>query len=151
MGIEENKEIAKKFVEESHTINSTSIEELITDDFQFYALGFGARIVFNKEQTKQILKTNVQMTANSIDYNDIVAENDSVIIRATIQVTQVGEWQGIPPTGKRISLDEVFVFRIDGDKIAEMWVLRSDLSIYQQLGVLPPNAQFIQSYRDSLK
>ena len=94
---------------------------------------------------------NSAMTDFAIEYNDIVAENDTVIIRTTIQTTQVGEWQGVPSTGKRISLDEFFVFGIDGDKVAELWVLRSDLSIYQQLGVLPPNAEFIQAYKDSLK
>ena len=41
--------------------------------------------------------------------------------------THTGELFGIPPTGKRISIDHVEIWRIEGDKIVEHWGGTSEL------------------------
>lgn len=49
-----------------------------------------------------------------------------------------GEFQGILPTGREVTLSAIDIFRIADGKIAEAWVLRDDLGMLQQLGVVPP-------------
>jgi hypothetical protein len=49
----------------------------------------------------------------------------------------VGEVNGIPPTGKKISVDAISIHRMAGGKIAETWEVWDTLGFLQQLGVVP--------------
>lgn len=53
--------------------------------------------------------------------DDIVAEGDKVVIRFTSTGTQRGEFAGIAPTGKKVSIQEVAIFRLANGKIVEQW------------------------------
>ena len=52
---------------------------------------------------------------------DIVAEGDRVVIRFTSTGTQRGEFQGIAPTGRKVRIEEVAIFRLSHGKIVEQW------------------------------
>lgn len=66
-----------------------------------------------------------------------VAEGDTAMTRWTWDITHTGEFQGIPATGKRISLDGVTMNRVAGAVIVEQWVSFDRHSLLQQLGVIP--------------
>ena len=68
---------------------------------------------------------------------DLIAEGDKVVSRNTVTGTHQGEYRGLPPTGKSITYDEIFVFRFAGGRIAEMWGVVDVFSQMRQLGVLP--------------
>ncbi len=72
---------------------------------------------------------------------DVIAEGDSVVARLTSRGTHQGEFQGIPPTGKQITLTGIEVFRIADGTIAERWGEFDFLGLLQQLGVIPSPAQ----------
>jgi predicted ester cyclase len=55
----------------------------------------------------------------------------------TWQGTQSGEFLGIPPTGKRVTWGVFDMVRVAEGKIAEHWGLMDQLSLMQQLGVIP--------------
>jgi predicted ester cyclase len=54
--------------------------------------------------------------------------------------THLGNWGPIPPSGKRFEIDVGAVFRIAGDKIAELWITWDNLALPTQIGHLPPQA-----------
>lgn len=66
-----------------------------------------------------------------------VAESDLVVSRLEITGTHLGEWQGIPPTGKRFVMSGMVMRRIAGGKIVERWDNLDWLSVFQQLGLIP--------------
>lgn len=66
----------------------------------------------------------------------MMAENDLVMARWTIQGTQTGDMMGAKPTGKKITFSGVNIFRFDYGKVAEIWNHRDDLSMMVQLGVV---------------
>ena len=68
---------------------------------------------------------------------DVVAEGDRVAVRFTITATHRGEFQGIPPTGKQISIGGTDFLTIVGGKITEEWVSVDMMGWMQQLGVIP--------------
>jgi steroid delta-isomerase-like uncharacterized protein len=68
---------------------------------------------------------------------ELVAEDDKVTQRITARGTHKGEFQGIPPTDKPISISLMVISRIANNKIAEEWQLVDSLSMLQQLGVMP--------------
>jgi predicted ester cyclase len=69
---------------------------------------------------------------------DIVAEGDKVVTRGTFSGTHKGEFMGINPTGKRISVGVIEILRIADGKMVEHWNLVDSLGMMQQLGVVPP-------------
>jgi len=52
---------------------------------------------------------------------DIIAEGDRVVIRFTSTGTHLGDFGGIPPTGRKITISEVAIYRLADGKIVEQW------------------------------
>ncbi|MFG1816806.1 ester cyclase [Kribbella sp. NPDC049174] len=72
-----------------------------------------------------------------VKVEDLIAEDDKVVIRNTVTGTHRGEYMGVPPTGKRITYNEIFIFRFAEDRITETWGIVNVLSQMRQLGLLP--------------
>lgn len=64
-----------------------------------------------------------------------VEEGDTVVSRWTIEASHTGDFFGVPPTGRRISLAGFSEYRFCEDKMAESWVTYDQLGLMQQLGV----------------
>jgi len=69
--------------------------------------------------------------------DDIIAEGDKVVNRWTGHGTHLVELMGIPATGKPVTLTGITIFRIAGNKIVEEWTQMDQMSLMQQLGVIP--------------
>ena len=69
--------------------------------------------------------------------DDVIAEGDKVVTRWTMRGTHQGELTGIPATGKQVTQSGVSIFRLANARIVEVWVLADNMSLMQQLGVIP--------------
>jgi len=69
---------------------------------------------------------------------DMIVEGTKVAVRATFGGTHQGDLMGIAPTGKEVSGDGILIYRIENAKIVEFWSGFDQLTILQQLGVVPP-------------
>jgi steroid delta-isomerase-like uncharacterized protein len=72
-----------------------------------------------------------------ITIEDLLAEGDKVVIRNTVTGTHQGEYMGLPPTGKSVTYNEIFILRFANDRIAETWGVVDVLSQMKQLGIKP--------------
>ena len=68
---------------------------------------------------------------------DMVAEEEKVAIRVTFRGTHLGELMGIAPTYKEVTASGMLIYRIIEGKIVEHWMSFDQLSLMQQLGVIP--------------
>ena len=68
---------------------------------------------------------------------DLIAEGDKVVMRASVTGTHQGQYMGVQPTGKSIIYNEIFIWRFVGGRIAEMWGVVDIFSQLKQLGVIP--------------
>ena len=50
-----------------------------------------------------------------------MAEDDRVAARVVMRGTHRGEFQGIGPTGKRVEVRAIDMFRVENGKIVEHW------------------------------
>ncbi len=57
--------------------------------------------------------------------------------RVTLRGTHTGDFQGIAPTGKQVTLEFPMIDHIVGGKIQEHRVYYDQLGLLQQLGVAP--------------
>jgi predicted ester cyclase len=68
---------------------------------------------------------------------DLIADGDKVVARNTVTGTHQGEYRGLPPTGKSVTYNEIFIVRFAGGRIAETWGVVDVFSQMKQLGVMP--------------
>lgn len=66
---------------------------------------------------------------------DTIAEGDKVVSRAYWEGTHKGDFMGMPPTGKRVRVDEIDIARFADGKIVEHWGSTDVMGLMQQLGL----------------
>jgi len=72
---------------------------------------------------------------------ELLAEGDKVVQRWTFRGTHQGAFQGIPPTGRPVTLTGISIRRVDDGTIVESWHELDTLGLLQQLGVSPAPGQ----------
>ena len=72
-----------------------------------------------------------------ITVDDSISERDLVASRWTITGTHRGDFQGVPPTGRRITIKGVDFSRVVDGKIAEHWAQFDLMGLMQQIGAIP--------------
>jgi steroid delta-isomerase-like uncharacterized protein len=68
---------------------------------------------------------------------DMVAEGDKVVMRMTWSGTHKGEFMGIPPTGRYMSIGVIDIIRFAEGKAVEHWGQTDTMGLMQQLGAVP--------------
>ena len=69
---------------------------------------------------------------------DLIAEDDKVVARFKCSGTHLGEWLGVPATGRRFeNVDEIYIFTVQDGKLVSALGVEDNLSRLRQLGVLP--------------
>jgi predicted ester cyclase len=68
---------------------------------------------------------------------DQIAAGDRVVTRWTANGTHNGEFQGISPTGKQITIAGIDIDRLANGKVVECWPVADELGLLRQLGAIP--------------
>jgi predicted ester cyclase len=69
--------------------------------------------------------------------DDMVVEGNKAVVRYTNTGTHKGEFMGIPPTNKKVTMWAIGIDRIAGGKFVESWGRYDTLGFMQQLGLVP--------------
>lgn len=135
---EENKAMARRFYSELASQGDLSLAgELVAEDFVDHNPP-GPGIPPGREGLKQVFAgfrsafPDMRMTIE-----DQVAEGDKVVSRATVSGTHLGDFMGMPATGKTFSIGVVDIYRFEDGKIAERWGEADFMGMMQQLGLAP--------------
>ena len=146
MGIEENKEVVRRFSERGASGDISVIDELTTSDFVFHVLGLTSPIDINREDVKHSLDSSTY-SYTAITVEEVVAEGDKVMQLSTVSIQHEGGDKlfnfKIAET-KTVTFPRCSIFRIEDGKIAEMWNLDNWLSQLQQIGALPPTEEIVK-------
>jgi len=70
------------------------------------------------------------------EVDDLIAEGDRVVVRWRMVGTHKGTFRGIAPTGRPIVLKGIAIYRLEGGKLMERWVV-SD--VYGALEIQAPS------------
>jgi steroid delta-isomerase-like uncharacterized protein len=134
---EANKAIFRRYFEEVlNAGNLEVVDELIARTYvSHYPTGydFGG----GPKGVKQIV-TAVRAGFPDVHFTveDVLAEGDKVVGRWTFRGTHQGDFMGILPTGRKVSVMGIAIYRIARGKIIEAWVAWDSLGLMQQLGAL---------------
>ncbi|MGH7601513.1 MAG: ester cyclase, partial [bacterium] len=76
-----------------------------------------------------------------VTVEDIIAKGDKVWVYTTMRGTNKGEFMGMPATGKKIEVKGIDIVRFVNGKAVEHWGVSDDLTMMQQLGMIPMPGQ----------
>jgi steroid delta-isomerase-like uncharacterized protein len=138
MAAEENKELARRFMDEVwNKGNLDFIDEVTAPNHVSHdpasPEGMGGGVEGSRRFTEVYRSAfpDIQMTVE-----DVIAEGDKVVTRWTARATHQGELMGIPPSGNRVEVTGISIDRIEGGKVVETWSNYDALGMMQQLGVM---------------
>ena len=137
---QKNKQVVRQFFELLDRHDTDRIGQLLVSSTNYY-FHIGGMPSVDWNEHKGIL-TGVNNAFPDLHHEivDMVAERNKVAVRLNVTGTHKGEFQGIPPTGKKLYLYEMgFITIIDG-KITEGWISADTMGLLQQLGALPPSS-----------
>lgn len=133
---ERNKAVVRRFIEEvQNEKNWDAFDELNADDF--INLSAPPGVPSDREGGKMFLGAFLNAFPDChVTVDDMIAEGDRVVTKKTFTGTHTAELNGIPPTGKRVSIQYVDILRLRDGKIIEHWLSMDQMNFMQQLGVL---------------
>jgi steroid delta-isomerase-like uncharacterized protein len=133
---ESNGQVMRRAFEEIMTRgNIAVINELFASDFTGHDTSGGT---FGREEFREgVLDMLSAFSDRQVKIADQVVAEDKVVTRWQATGVHAGEFNGIPATGRRVSLTGISIDRISGGRIVESWEVTDDAGLLRQLGVDP--------------
>ena len=140
MPLEENKALVRRWFEVITQGELDRVGEFIASDMADHSAPPG--VPPGPEGVRQILTMyRTAFPDLHITIEDLIAEGDKVVARLTSQATHRGEFMGIAPTGKPVTITAIDILRIASGKFVEHWAQADFLGVLQELGALPAPGQ----------
>jgi steroid delta-isomerase-like uncharacterized protein len=136
MSTEQNLAIVRRFFDAIHQHRLEVLDEVCAPDYVVHFPGTPGPLT--RETIKPVwAQFFVAFPELQHTIEDIFAAGDRVVVRMTIAGTQQGEFMGIPPTGRTITMGSINFLRCAEGLIIEQWNNYDALGMLQQLGVIP--------------
>jgi len=135
MSLEENKAVVRRFTEELNKGNLDVVDEVFAADC--VRRGASAEQQGSEAFKRSLAGLHTVFPDWHSTNEDMVAEGDQVWVRWAGRGTHRGEFRGVAPTGKQVTMLGVRTYRFAGGKVVEHWGLANDLGVMQQLGAVP--------------
>jgi steroid delta-isomerase-like uncharacterized protein len=135
MDIERNKATARRLYELLNQGDPTAIGDLVSSDYEEHdplpGQGTGRDGVVDR------FSMIISGLAPNFTVEDLVADDHRVVVRWINEGTHVGEFAGIPATGRAFKIGGIDVYGVEDGVLTEHWHQLDQLSMLTQLGVLP--------------
>ena len=131
--IEENKALVRRyFAEVVNKVDRAAAEQLVAPDLVFTS-PYTPQPARDRETFLGMLEA---VHAAFPDFNlvdhDVIAEGDRVASRWTVYGTHQGQLGPFPPTGERLTISGLSIYRVAGGKVAEGWVQDDTMTLLAQ-------------------
>ena len=132
---EQNKALVLQFYKAFDDRKMDQALDLLASDFVAHQAGVPEPL--NGEGFKQFgMSFYLAFSQGQHNFDEVIVSDDRVVTCGTFTATHLGEFQGLPPTGKRISLSIMHIDRVEDGKILEHWGQGDALGLMQQLGIV---------------
>jgi predicted ester cyclase len=132
------KALARRFNDEVFTQGNVDvIDELVADDYVDHQVFPGLQPT--KEGLKDFVKLfHAAFSDINVETLSIAVDGDEIWVHSIFTGTHTGEFAGVPPTSKTVTLEMMDRVKVRDDKAIEHWGTSDDLGMMTQLGVIPP-------------
>ncbi len=136
MSTEQNKNVILRWRQGLNERNLNVIDDLFAPEYVGHITGVPGP-VRGPVAFKQLFTAYLAAFDISVTPEFLIAEGDMVAVHDVNRVKHTGDFQGIPPTGKELSVTSTDIYRIVDGKVVEQWFEADYTGMMQQLGVLP--------------
>lgn len=128
--IDENRALVSKFIAAENDKDYENLPTYITEDFKRHSQATPNAAVASRDQFVEHMRDDDEFFAE-VKYHaqQIIAEGDRVAVWASYQ----GRAAGVGSAAPKIDIDVSMVFRIEGNKIAELWTMWDNNALRAQL------------------
>lgn len=138
MSTENNKAAKRRYFEAFNQRNLEIFDELFAPDYVLHVPG--SPDVRGPEALKQLVTSSFQSLSEiELTIDDMLGEGDKVVTRWTLSAIHTGEFFGVAPTHKRVTLTGTIIDRFVDGRVVEAWENFDALGLMQQLGAIPPD------------
>jgi steroid delta-isomerase-like uncharacterized protein len=137
MTAESNKIVMGRFLEFINTASESLAQELISPDAIFHVAGSPETMRGPAGYLTIIGMMRGGFPDIQWTVEEMVAEGDKVAARFTMRGTHQGTFFGVPPTGKKISVQTMNIYRLSGGQFVEEHGQPDMLGLLQQIGAVP--------------
>ncbi len=137
MTIQENKNIARRFIQIWGKGNLDIIDELAAPSIsvQYPVM---PQIIRGTQMLRKVMEGFRSAFPDSgIIIEEEIAEDDKVVIRWSFSGTHQGSLLGIPATGKKVNWTGITIYRIVDGKVMEEKGEEDFLGFFRQIGLVP--------------
>ena len=136
MSVEANKALVRRYQDIYNSNNLDELSEVLAPGFVSHSTLPGVPATL--EGFKQVHQMSVAAYPDiQASIEDLFAEGDKVVMRFVYTGTHQGDFMGVPPTGVKINVPGISIFRIADGQIAEHWGEEDALGWMQQIGAIP--------------
>jgi len=135
---DENKDLVRRYLNAFNDRDRETMGELLADD----VVEHGIHEAFHgPEEIVDYLDAHFQIFPDYAGETEaMIAEDDLVTVRYTVQGTHSGEYRDVEPTGHTVEWSGIAIYRIENDRIAEVWIEEDRLGLLEQLEAVDPPA-----------
>jgi predicted ester cyclase len=135
--VEHNKAVSRRWIDVFNERNDTGEAEVRAPDYVAYAPASLEPDPLDSEAWTRFLAGFVKGFPDlRLTVEDAVAEGDLVAQRVHFDGTHTGEFQGLPPTHRKVSFSGLELNRFVDGRVAEHWFQLDALTLLQQLGLV---------------
>ena len=128
-----NKELLRRFYKDVYVDwNMSFADEVVSPQFTSHdwPAGFPTGPEAFRAYYDELRKT---VPDARYEVDDLIAEGDRVVVRWRLLGTHKGEFQGIAPTGRKIVLKGIAIYRVEDGKLMERWVVSDLYGVLEQI------------------
>ena len=132
MGLNEDKQTVRRFVDEIFVQgNADAVDELVAEDFIPHTWPYSGD--GRADLKAAIDRVHAGLADVRFTIEDLVAEGDRVAVRLSSAARHVGDFMGMPASGRSYEVDEIHFFRLRDGQIVEHWHQMDTMGLMQQL------------------
>jgi steroid delta-isomerase-like uncharacterized protein len=133
---EQNKAIVRRYFEDILGGKIALADTLVAEEIDFYGPDYWGEAIHGRDAFKSFVGyLRAAFPDLRFALHEEITEDSWVATRFTLFGTQRGEWQGIAPTGRQVTLPGADFHRIANGQITEVRVFYDTQGLMQQLGV----------------
>jgi steroid delta-isomerase-like uncharacterized protein len=127
--------ISQAFVEAYNTGEVDRIDDVVTDDFVCHHTAAGVDIEGADGYKERIHEMREGFSDFSMSEESLIVEGEMGAGHYRWGGTHDGEFMGVPATDRTVDTTSATLMRMDGDRMAEMWVYGANAEVMEQLGI----------------
>ena len=128
-----NKQLVRRFYQEVYgDWNMTMVPEVVSPRFTSHDWPEGSP---TGPQGFELFYSAIRTALPDARYevDDLIAEGDKVVVRWRLLGTHQGDFRGIAPSGQKIELKGIAIYRVDNGKLMERWVVTDLYGVLEEM------------------